>query len=141
MSKIDELNERRAKLREAEAELETQQAEIDLAALVDAETELGFGSVRSLNFRGYRKGSPTLAIIRAPSRADYREYLLKVREAKNDRVKGEAAERLGESCMVYPPHKSESRTAMLEARPGVYVVAGIEAAKMAEASSEDAKKD
>ena len=140
-TKLELLQERREALRKEEEKLEAAQAEIDFAALVSAEEEHGFGSVHSIRFKGsYRRGSPTMAIVVAPERAHYREYLKNVRVGKNDTAKAEASERLGESCMVYPPHGSEMRAALLAARPGVYVVAGIEAAKLAEGRIEDEKK-
>lgn len=140
MSKIEELQAKRAALRAEEEAAEEMQAEIDLAALVSAEEEHGFGSVRAIRFKGFRRGTPTMAIVIAPARGHYREYLKNVRGGKNDAAKGEASERLGESCMVYPPHGSDMRRAMVEARPGVYVVAGIEVAKLAEGGIEDEKK-
>ncbi len=140
MTKLEELKAKREALREAEEMLEAEQSEIDMAALVSAEEEHGFGSVRAIYFRGYRRGSPTLAIVIAPERGHYREYLKNVRGGKTDTAKGEASERLGESCMVYPPAGSEARRAMLQARPGVYVVAGIEVAKLAEGGIEEEKK-
>lgn len=140
-TKLELLQERREALRVEEAQAEEAQAEIDFAALVSAEEEHGFGSVRAIRFKGsYKRGTPTMAIVIAPERAHYREYLKNVRAGKNDTAKAEASERLGESCMIYPPHGSEMRSAMLAARPGVYVVAGIEVAKLAEGRIEDEKK-
>lgn len=140
LTKIEKLKIEREKLRAEAAKAEAAQAEIDLAALLDAEREHGEGAVRSIVFRGYRHGTPTMAIVIAPSRAHYREYLQNVRGGKNDTAKGEASERLGESCMIYPPHGSPMRRALVEARPGVYVVAGIEVAKLAEGGLEEEKK-
>ena len=141
LTKIQKHQLEREKLREESAKAEEAQAEIDLAALLDAETEHGEGAVASIRFRGYRRGSPTLAIVIAPERAHYREYLKNVRTGKSDTAKAEASERLGESCMIYPPHGSEMRQKLLEARPGVFVVAGIETAKLAEGRIEGEKKD
>lgn len=141
-TKLELLQERREALRKEDEKLEAAQAEIDFAALVDAEEEHGFGSVRAIRFKGaYKRGTPTMAIVIAPERGHYREYLKGVlRSGKNDVAKGEAGERLGESCMIYPPHGSEMRAALLAARPGVYVVAGIEVAKLAEGGAEEEKK-
>lgn len=140
-TKLELLQERREALRAEDERLEAEQAEIDFAALVDAEEEHGFGSVRAIRFAGsYKRGTPTMAIVIAPERAHYREYLKSVRTAKNDSVRGEAGERLGESCMLYPPPDSEMRRALLAARPGVYVVAGIEVAKLAEGAAGEEKK-
>lgn len=140
-TKLELLQERREALRAEDERLEAEQAEIDFAALVDLEEEHGFGSVRSIRFTGsYKRGTPTMAIVIAPERAHYREYLKAVRTAKNDSARGEAGERLGESCMLYPPPDSEMRRALLAARPGVYVVAGIEVARLAEGAAGEEKK-
>ena len=140
MTKLEEIQAKREQLRADAAKAEEMQAEIDYAALLDAEIEHGEGSVRSVQFVGYRAGTVTLAIVLPPSRPHYREYVQKVREAKNDRVKGEAIERLGESCMIYPPHASDARRAMVEARPGAFLVAGIEAIALAEGKADAEKK-
>ena len=140
-TKLELLQERREALRAEDERLEAEQAEIDFAALVDLEEEHGFGSVRAIRFAGsYKRGTPTMAIVIAPARGHYREYLKNVRGGKNDAAKGEASERLGESCMVYPPPASEMRSALLAARPGVYVVAGIEVARLAEGAAGEEKK-
>ena len=89
MSKIEELQAKRAALRAEEEAAEEMQAEIDLAALVSAEEEHGFGSVRAIRFKGFRRGTPTMAIVIAPARGHYREYLKNVRGGKNDAAKGE----------------------------------------------------
>ena len=140
-TKLELLQERREALRAEDEKLEAEQAEIDFAALVDLEEEHGFGSVRAIRFAGsYKRGTPTMAIVIAPERAHYREYLKAARTAKYDTVRGEAGERLGESCMLYPPPDSEMRSALLAARPGVYVVAGIEVARLAEGAAGEEKK-
>jgi hypothetical protein len=135
-----EAEERRARLRAEAAQAESEQSDIDFAALVDAEEEHGFGAVESLKVSSYRAGVPTMAVIKAPSRTYYRKYLDEFRNAKNDKARGVAQETLGQSCMVYPP-SGDVRDRMLDAFPGLYVCAGIRAAKLGELDAEAEKKD
>lgn len=138
---IEELNAKRAALRAEHESAEQAQAEIDLAALIDAEQEHGFGSVTSLKVRAYRKGLPTLVVVRSPGGTPfYRKYLDETSNAKSDMKKRDALLALGVSCLVYPP-KGDLRDKMLEAFPGLSLSAGIAATKLAELEVESEKND
>lgn len=138
---IEELNAKRAALRAEHEAAEQAQAEIDLAALIDAEQEHGFGSVTSLKVRAYRKGLPTLVVVRSPGGTPfYRKYLDETSNAKSDMKKRDALLALGVSCLVYPP-KGDLRDKMLEAFPGLSLSAGIAATKLAELEVEAEKND
>lgn len=141
MSKLEEIQARRAKLREAHDSARLAQEEIDYAALADAEEEHGYGSVKSIVVESFKAGCPTLAVVKSPGgTAFYKRYSDQVRNAKGDAKKvGEAQELMGQGCMIYPP-VGEVRKAMAEAFPGLFVSAGIVAVRMAELDAEEEKK-
>lgn len=136
----EDLEKKREQMRVVASEKKEAQALLDLAALVDAEEEHGFDSVRSLPFRGYVDGLPTLAIVRRASGAEYKKFLQQVRTAKTDAARVSAQLQFGEACLLYPP-AGELRARVLEAFPGTFVVASTAAAHMAEAEDEAEKKD
>lgn len=138
---IEELNDKRAALRAEHEAAEQAQAEIDLAALLDAEQEHGFGSVTSLKVRAYRKGLPTMVVVKSPGGTPfYRKYLDETSNAKSEMKKRDALLALGLACLAYPP-KGELRDKMLEAFPGLTLSAGIAATKLAELEAESGKND
>lgn len=138
---IEELKAKREALRAEYAEAEAKQAEIDLAALLDAEQEHGFGAVRSLKVRGYKKGLPTMAIVKSPGGTPfYRKYLDELANAKSDMKKRDAALALGRACIIYPP-KGDVLDAMLDAFPGLPLSASMAAQKLAELETDEEKKD
>lgn len=138
---IEELNAKRAALR-AEHEAERlKQEEIDLAALLDAEHEHGFGAVKGLKVREFRKGLPTMAIVKSPGGTPfYRKFLDEVSNAKTDMKKRDAIVSLGMACLIYPP-KGELRDKMIDAFPGLPVSASVTAQRLADLEEEQAKND
>lgn len=138
---IEEIQARRDAMRAEQEKARAEQHEIDLAALADAEEEHGYDSVRSLVVRGYKKGLPTMAIVKSPGgTAFYKRYSDQVRNSKGDAKKvGEAQELMGEGCMIYPP-PGDVRREMAKAFPGLLVSCGIEAVKLAELDAEEEKK-
>lgn len=138
---MKELQERREKLRAEYAEAESKQAEVDYAALVDAEEEYGFGAVQTLKVKQFQPGLPTFVVLRNPGGTPfYRKYLDEMGNAKSASKKQDANAALGVACLVYPP-KGEIRDRMLQAFPGLSLSAGLAAQRLAELDAEDEKKE
>lgn len=135
------LQERREKMKREYAEAEAKQAAIDLAALVSAEEEFGFGEVESLKVPSFKPGLPTLAIVRSAGGTHfYKAYLHESINAKSAAKKTAAVETLGTACMVYPP-PGELRDKMAEAFPGMLASAGLAVVRLADLASDAEKKD
>ncbi len=142
LTPLEKVQAKREAMRLEWAAAEAAQNLIDQEALVDLEDEYGFGSVVSLKVPGFKKGLPTLAVVRSPGGGTgyYTKYKDQVRRAGKDAKKiGEAQEQIGEACLVYPP-EGDLRKSMLEAFPGLMLSAGIAAVGLAELSADDEKK-
>lgn len=137
---IQEIQERRARMREEAERARAEQEAIDLLALADAEEQHGFGRVESLPVKHHVKGCPTFAIVKVPEALFYKRFNSAVASAKGKASAIlEAQEQIGQSCLIYPP-KGEVRDAMEEAFPGLLVSCGQRAVKLAELDSAEEKK-
>ena len=135
---MEELKARREAMRKADAEAEAKQAEVDFAALVDAEEEHGFGAVRPVKVKQYRAGLPTLIVVRAPSSNAFKAFQHETINAKSGAKKVDAAEGFGAGCIVYP--SGALLASMVDAFPGLKSSAAAVAAELAMGEAEEEKK-
>lgn len=136
---MEELKARREAMRKADAEAEAKQAEVDFAALVDAEEEHGFGAVRPIKVKQYREGLPTMAIVKSPGGTHlFKAFQQETMNAKHGAKKIEAAESFGLASIVYP--SGELLASMLKAFPGLASSAAAVAAELAMGEAEEEKK-
>ena len=139
MSPLDAIIAKREARRVLATEARAAQDLIDLTAIDALEEEFGFNSVTSCEVRGYTPGLPARAAVKAPEAKYYKRYCDQVRRANDDLgARGKALDMLAEACWVYPS-EPEVRKSMLEKFPGLLLVLGLEAIKLAElkASAEE----
>jgi hypothetical protein len=142
MTKIEEIEARRA-ARKAELEAaQNAQLEKDLEAFEALEIEHGANNVARLVVKAFTPGLPTFVVVRSPGGTSfYKRYVDMVRRAqKNTQAIGAAQDMLAESSIVYPSDEA-TRKAMFEQFPGVRVTAAVRALKFVELEEEDEKKD
>lgn len=139
---LEELQERRAKRKEANAKARLEQEAIDREAIDALEEEHGADNVAALEVNGFVKGLPALVVVRSPGGTPfYKRYVDQVRKAnKNTALIGRAQELLGESCIVYPTDETVLKQ-MQDQFPGLHISAGIRAIKFVELEAEEEKKD
>lgn len=136
MASIKEIEERRAKRKEAhEAERAAQYA-LDLEALDALEVEHGDGRVSSLTPESFVPGLPTFAVVRVPSALEMKRFRDKVR--RDPKSTGEGLDELAAVCIVYPDRETYER--MRVAFPGMHDSIANRAVKLAEAKTEAEKK-
>lgn len=126
MSKLEEIQERRAARKAALKEKEDAQLVIDLEAIDALEQDLGDGNVETVRAR-YVEGLPVLVAVKTPSKTRLKVYKDRLREAKPNPTK--AAEEIGLACLVYPD--KETFASLDEARPGMSTEVGLAALKLA----------
>jgi hypothetical protein len=118
--KIEELKQ------EKQAAHDTQ-LQLDQRALYDLMVEHD-GDVAEVPVQVYRKGLPTMAIVRAPSRAEVKRFQDRI---QRDEKKGytEGLIQVGVTCLLYPDKDTFSQ--MLERVPSLDVACGRAAVEMA----------
>ncbi len=141
MSKLEDIEKRRAERKAASAKDRAEQEERDLEA-IDALEAANGEDLTTMTVAGFAKGLPVRVALRPPSAAYYKRFSDLVRRAGNDQTKrGQAQEQLGECCWAYPtPENKDTRDAMKDAFPGTLISLAIEAAKLAELRSEEEGK-
>ena len=136
---LRELEEKRAQLRAAKIDApRAEQLEKDTAAILELEIAQD-APLHTMTVPGYKPGAPVRIAFRSPSRAEYKRYLDLVGRAgqKGDAAKRQEAQlQLADVCLVYPTEKDPLREALLEAYPGALISLAIEAAAVAELTSE-----
>lgn len=142
MATIEELEKRRAERRAKFDGERAKQEAADLEA-IDKLEEAGGAPLSTMTANGFKPGVPVRIAFRAPNGIEYKRYCDQVAraQAKNDpaaRIK--AQELLAAVCLVYPETDSDARGALMEAFPGTLISLAIEAAKIAELSSEEEGK-
>ena len=140
MSRLDEIEARRAARKaELQAQADVQRAE-DLEALDGLEQEHGDTSVCYVDVP-YTPGLPTLAVARVPQPAELKRYrqTLKVKADDVDvNAATDAAAQLGAVVCVYP--EKEVFAKMCAARPDLKSQLGSRAVKLAQGRAADEGK-
>lgn len=131
-AKIIEIEERRAKRKEAIAKNREAQYLRDLEQVDRLETELGDDRVKVLHTPSFVAGLPTLVVVKTPSAPHFNRFRQMVRNAKEKSQKiGEAKDMLASTCVAYPEDEVYKR--MCEEWPSIHDNVGIEAIALGEA--------
>lgn len=104
MSKLDEIEKRRAARKEALAQLRDEQAATDLEALDALEEQHGEHAVVVTKLGRYKPGLPTLVVTRICRPEENKRWKSRL-GIKGQDVKGDvlaAGEELARSCLLYP---------------------------------------
>lgn len=136
-----EIEKRRAERRARQDKAREEQETKDLAAIDELEAK-GDELLNVMTCNSYVPGQPVKFAFRAPTALQYKRYCDLVNRAmqKQDAAaRLKAQEQLAECCLAYPV-EDDARAAMKEAFPGLLISLAIEAAKVAEARSEEEGK-
>lgn len=142
-SKIEEIEERRAKRKAGIAEAREVQFAVDLEALDELEIAHGDGAVERLDVERFVPPHPTFVVLKTPSSAQYKRFCDQVSRAtkhQDPKARRDAENMLGESCWIYPA-EPDARKSMLEEFPGLILSVAIRAAKLVEANEVAEGKD
>lgn len=142
MSTIQEIEERRAARKAELAAKKAAQAATDLEALDALEVEHGDDSVAAIEVGRYVENLPTMAVIRAPSAAEYKRFsdqIAKSVQKDNAQQRREAAAMLAASIVVYPADAG-ARASLFDAFPGLVNSIVIEATKLVEGKAREEGK-
>lgn len=138
MSRIEEIEARRAARREAEEKAKAAQYESDLEELEKAEAAYGCSSVAFLKV-DFVPGLPTMVVIRRPDAEYVKRFNQKAMAASGKpHLGGAAIEELADSCVVYP--KPDVYQKMCETFGSLKLSVGARAVKMNEAHAVEAGK-
>ncbi len=135
MSKVEEIEARRAERKAAAEKARAEQYERDLEAVDELEAKSGSELNISLRVTNFVPGVPCLVGVRAPSELEYKRFFQSVNRAGNADAKMAAFEQLAKTCWAYPDNE-DSRKAMLGANPGLLANVGNLATKLAELQSD-----
>ncbi|OFX05627.1 MAG: hypothetical protein A3E78_14485 [Alphaproteobacteria bacterium RIFCSPHIGHO2_12_FULL_63_12] len=142
MSRVAELEAKRAALQAAKAEAEEAQYEKDLEARIALEEE--HGTIAAVKVSRFVPGQPTHAYLRTPNANEYKRFKAQIFAAQAGKKGGVtpsvATEMLAESCWLYPAEK-EARDAMLEVFPGLLSPISAAAVALAQGTEEAEGKD
>ena len=134
-TKLEEIEERRAKRKAKAQEARAEQEAIDLEAIDKIEVEKGL-DLKTLRLNITGTGLPVLVAIKAPDETYYKRFKQRVRRADgNAEKRGDAQEELAASCWVYPDDE-QVRKSVTSAAPGTLMSIFVEAIKLAELASE-----
>jgi hypothetical protein len=141
MSKIEELEAKRAEKLAARAKAEEAQYEKDLEARIRLEDE--HGTLAGVKVVGFVPGQPTHAFVKAPLPAQYKRYKDLVQRAGDEKrgatKRADAIDQLAQDAWIYP-ESAEERAAMLERFPGILTPIFVAAVRLAEGKNEDEGK-
>ena len=142
MATIEEIEQRRAAIRAAYDKGRAEQEAIDLEAILAIEEEKG-EPIHTLTMHSFKSGVPVRLGFRTPSTLEYKRMSDLVGRAvqnKDQQARRAAQEQFAAACLLYPPADSDARKAALEVAPGLLLSLAIEAAKVAEARSDEEGK-
>jgi len=129
---IEEIEERRAKRKEAIEKARGAQYEKDLEEVDKLEIEHGDDRVGVLKMPSFVTGLPTLVVVKTPAAAQFNRFRTRVRKAaQNTEAIGAAKDELAQSCLAYPDAATYER--MREAWPSIHDNVGLEAIRLGEA--------
>lgn len=138
---LEEIEARRAALREADADARTVQHLADMTELLALEEKHGIGQVKALHVPTFAKGLPTLVVVKSPAgTSEYKRFADSVRSAKgNQQLIHAASEVLGRACIAYPD--AAMQKLMADTFPNLFVDACNAAAGFVQLQAEAEKKD
>jgi hypothetical protein len=141
MSKIAELEAKRAAKLAEKAKAEEAQYEKDLEARIDLEDE--HGTIAAVKVSRFVLGQPTMALLRTPNKDEYKRYKAQMFNHASGKKGGltpqAVQEQLADACWVYPAGK-EAKSEMLDAFPGLLTPLSMAAAALAEGVAEEEGK-
>jgi len=140
MTKLEEIEARRAERKAALDDQRKAQLAEDLEALDALEVEHGDANVARVNVP-YTPGLPTFVVVRAPKAAEFKRYKERIK-SRRDGTPGDpvfAADELGECTRVYPDKETFSK--MLEARPGLTTPMGVASSNMGTGRADESGKE
>lgn len=137
---IAEIQERRAKRREATAKAREEQYEKDLEEVDKLEEELGPDRVAVLETPSYVAGLPTLVVVKTPSAPVFGRFRSMIQKAndgakKNTQAMGTAQELLADSSIAFPDAETYKR--MQGEWPSLHDSVGVEAIRLGEARGKE----
>lgn len=142
MATIEEIEKRRSARRAAHDAGRAAQEAIDLEA-IDAIEESQGEPLHTVTLNTFRAGVPVRIAFRTPAPLEYRRYSDLVTRAAQNKDQGarrQTQEQFATACLVYPAADSDARKAVLDVAPGLLLSIAIEAAKVAEARSDEEGK-
>jgi hypothetical protein len=130
---IEEIEERRAKRKDAIAKARAEQYEKDLIEVDKLEQELGDDKVRMLHTPSYSPGLPTVVLVKTPATSAFNRFRQMVRKAnQKTEMIGAAKDLLASTCVAYPPDDAIYKR-MCEEWPSLHDVVGVEAIELGQA--------
>lgn len=142
MTKLEDVEKRRAALRDRHDSARKEQEVKDLEAILALEEAQG-EPLHTMTANGFKAGVSVKVAFRAPTALEYKRFCDMVGRAQqkgDSAARQKAQEVLADVCWEYPAKDSEERKKMLDAFPGVLISMAIEAAKVAELASEEEGK-
>lgn len=135
MNKVEEIEARRAKRKDAAEKARVEQYGKDLEAIDALEVKNGYELDISLRVTNFTVGAPSLVGVRAPSELEYKRFFQSVNRAGNADARMAAHELLANTCWVYPEDE-EARQTLKGANPGLVAGVGNRAIKLGEMQSD-----
>lgn len=133
---IEEIEERRAKRKEAIAKAREEQYEKDLEQVDKLEAECGDDRVGVLKMPSFIAGLPTLVVVKTPTASVFNRFRQMVRKAGQKTVEiGAAKDLMAASCVGYPDQETYDR--MREEWPSIHDNVGLEAIRLGESEGKD----
>lgn len=140
LSRIEQLEARRAERKDTLSRARDDQYLMDLEAREQLEDE--HGAIAAVEVSRFVRGQPTFALVKTPTGAQYKRYkdqIFKAAQAKNTAMSREAQELLANSCWVYPL-TPEQRGSMIDTFPGLLTPLSMAAMSLAEGKQEEEGK-
>jgi hypothetical protein len=133
---VEEIEERRAKRKEAIAKAREEQYAKDLEHIDRLEQEFGDDRVTVLSMPSFIAGLPTVVVVKTPLSSIFNRFRSQVRAAGQKTIAiGAAKDLLASCCVAYPDEETYKR--MCEEWPSIHDNVGIEAIRMGEAQGKD----
>lgn len=141
MSRLAEIEAKRAALHAKRADEENEQLATDLEAIFELEQAQRVGLLKL----PHCKGSPVRAAVRPAKPIEVKRFRARTKLSKDGKVDpqaaNDAAAELGAVCQLYPPPGSELDKAMRESHPQCDAALGVLALKLASAEEVDEGKE
>lgn len=130
MTKLEEIEARRAARKSQSAKDAEVEKCVDLEAIDALETEHGDSNIKVIHVP-YSAGLPTCVAVRTPKPIEAKRYRDRVKPRPDSKAAPDyvaAAEELADICLVYP--NAERFKALCEARPGLATQVGLKALEL-----------
>jgi hypothetical protein len=141
MSRLEDIEAKRAALRAKKADAENDQLATDLEAIFEFEQAERIGMLKL----PYCTGSPVRAAVRPAKPIEVKRFRARAKVDKHGKVDAQtandAAAELGATCQKYPPPGSDLDKSMRESHPQCDTALGLLALKLASAEEVDEGKE